>query len=211
LNRSSSAWYSMVYFSLALILIGILIFLYSIILDAKKRCVEHTPRGTMDKSAPRGAGSGSRQAAAAANERNKAAGANQARFTGSGEPAAAAGNGKGPAAQAGNEAVLFEDSSHIIDYGNESGSIDPSLEGYKNIKRIGNGKLTIEKGGITFFMGKKLYRYDFHRIRDLKPGNRHLALFLHGSGNVKLFIVDPGSGIINAVSDAYQEYLRSSA
>ena len=107
----------------------------------------------------------------------------------------AGGPGSGPGRRPEQKAVLFEDRSSVIDYSSESGSIDPSLEKYKNIKRIGSGPCSVETGGITFYMGKKLYRYDFHRVRDIKAGKSHLALFLMGSGSVKLFIIEPGSGI----------------
>jgi hypothetical protein len=109
------------------------------------------------------------------------------------------------------EAVLYEDSSHVIDYANQSGSIDPSLEGYKNIKRIGRGHLDLDKGGVTFYMGKKLYRFDFHRVREVRSGSGHLAIFIEGSDAVRLFIIDSGSAIIKAVVDAFREYQRSSA
>ncbi|MBN2160734.1 MAG: hypothetical protein JW807_15195 [Spirochaetes bacterium] len=118
---------------------------------------------------------------------------------------------KAPATQAEQLAVLFEDSSHVIDYNNESGSIDPSLEEYKNIKRIGSGRLAVEKGGINFFLGKKLYRYDFTRLSGMKAGNKFLALFIDGSDVVKLFIVENGSGFIEAADSAYAAYLRSSS
>ncbi len=195
----------MVYLSLALIFLGILIFLYSIILDSKKRRGDNARRAPAEMTRREDGERLSRKAAAAGNTR----------ATGPAAPGAGikrhAAPGGGPGAAAGDQAVLFEDSSRIIDYGSETGSIDASLQGYKKIKRIGSGKLMVEKGGITFFMDKKLYRYDFHRVRDLKPGSRHLALFLHGSKAVKLFIVEPESGIISAVNDAYHEYLRSSA
>lgn len=205
----------MVYLSLALILLGILIFLYSIILDSKKRREGHTPFAPGDSMARGSAGRLSRRNAAASQKTrgagpdNAAAGAK--RSPGSGLAGAAGpGNGPVPGEQIELQAVLFEDSSNVIDYSNESGTIDPSLQGYRKIKRIGSGTLSVGKGGVTFFMGKKLYRYDFHRVRDLKQGSRHVALFLQGSKAVKLFIVEPGSGIISAVNDAYREYVRSS-
>jgi hypothetical protein len=118
---------------------------------------------------------------------------------------------RGPAPRPEQNAVMFEDKSRVIDYDNESGSIDPSLEEYKNIKRIGSGRLVVEKGGVTFFLGKKLYRYDFNRVNGIKTGERHLALFMDGSEVVKLFIVEAGSGIIEAANSAYAAHMRSSS
>ncbi|MBN1497964.1 MAG: hypothetical protein JXA07_14420 [Spirochaetes bacterium] len=205
--QSPSAWYAMVYLSSALILLGILIFLYSIILDSKKRREEHVRPERYTRRAPVSA----QDAPVRENEGRANRSVNAREGAAARTPGGAAGKGKGSGGPTALQAVLFEDSSHIIDYSNESGSIDPTLKGYKHIKRIGSGTLAVEKGGITFSMGKKLYRYDFHRVRDLRPGSRHFALFLHGSKAVKLFIVEPGSGLIGMVDDAYQEYLRSSA
>jgi hypothetical protein len=206
----------MLYLSLALIFLGILIFAYSIILDAKKRHKDPLARGSAKDASPErmtssGNGSGMRRfrngggVPGSKGEKNIHADADDSRKD-RGSPVRPV-----SAPQSEKKAVLFEDSSHVIDYSTESGSIDPSLEGYKNIKRIGSGQLAVEKGGITFFMGKKLYRFDFHRVRDVKSGSRHLAIFLEGSDAVRLFIIESGSGIITAVSDAYREYLRSSA
>lgn len=213
----------MLYLSLALIFLGILIFLYSIILDAKRR--HDAPHSALvsERSEASGSSSGQRAGAPAGAQGGNRAGTMQnrgKRIPRSGQSASgsSAGNSEDPApatssARAGLEqkAVLFEDKSHVIDYSNSSGSIDPSLEEYKNIKRIGSGTISVESGGITFYMGKKLYRYDFHRIRDIKAGTSHLALFLMGSTSVKLFIIESGNGVITAAADAFREYVRSSA
>jgi len=197
----------MVYLSSALILLGVLIFLYSIILDSKKRREEHVRHERYTRRSPVSA----QDAPARANEGRASRSADAREGAAASTRGGAAGKSRSSGWPIAHQAVLFEDSSHIIDYSTESGSIDPSMKGYKNIKRIGSGTLAVEKGGITFSMGKKLYRYDFHRVRDLRTGSRHFALFLHGSKAVKLFIVEPGSGLIGMVDDAYQEYLRSSA
>lgn len=110
-----------------------------------------------------------------------------------------------------NKATLYEDGSHVIDYNSESGTIDASLTDYKNIKRIGSGHIIVEKGGINFYRKKKLYRYDFHRITDIKSGGKFMALILAGSDTVKLFIVDNESGVIGGVLDAYRDFMRNSA
>lgn len=211
----------MLYLSLALIFLGIVIFLYSIILDAKRR--RHEAPVNAD----------SRRVGASADDAPVSGGVPP-----SPEPSAAQGGAgnrgkrvpkrvpdqaKGPSEEvkqsAGGvvssrleeKAVFFEDKSDVIDYTNESGSIDPSLEKYKSIKRVGSGTISVEPGGLTFYMGKKIFRYDYHRIRDIKAGKSHLAVFLMGSGSVKLFIIEPGADIINTAIDAFREYVRSSA
>jgi len=158
----------MLYLSLAVIFLGILIFAYSIIVDAKKRRNELSERGSaQDAASDRAASSGDN--AGMRHHRNggdiparKGEKNNQVVKEDSRRERGPLGR-QASASQSEKQAVLYVDSSHVIDYANQSGSIDSSLEGYKNIKRIGSGHLAVEKGGVTFYMGKKLYRFDFHR------------------------------------------------
>lgn len=219
----------MLYISLGIIFLGILIFAYSLIVDAKKRREAPVSPASGGMPGPRrattrpiagpgpaGAGSrrpdanfsGMRGVRAPAARQSIAEDRAAVNRPEGGSPQAVR---KGPAARPEQRVVLFEDSSRVIDYDSESGSIDPSLEEYKNIRRIGSGRLVVEKGGISFFLGKKLYRYDFNRLSGMKAGDRYLALFIDGSDVVKLFIVEEGSDIIEAADSAYAAYLRSSS
>jgi len=86
-------------------------------------------------------------------------------------------------------AVLFEDGSGAVDY--ERGGIDESLvQNLNRIKRIGSGTIQLDQSGLNFYSDKKLFRYDFHRIQDLKAGKKTVALFLKGGDNVKFFILN---------------------
>jgi hypothetical protein len=221
----------MLYISLVLIFLGILIFLYSILLDARKR--REMPAHPVAETAavtpavPE-AGPAVKPGPAPLRKRAAAAGSPTQEERGSRSPLASPGAvlfndeprprrtdrpvpSAAPVADAGLQAVLYEDSSRVIDYANESGSIDPSLEKYRKIRRLGSGRVAMEKDGISFYMGKKMYRYDFGRIRDLRSGEKHMALFIGGSESVKLFIFDTGSAMINAIRDAYRDYVRRSS
>ncbi len=211
----------MLYLSLALIFLGIIIFLYSIILDAKRRhekapvTVNPGRGGAQADKAPVSGGipaspGPSAVQGGAGNRGKRVPKSGPAQAKGPSPEAEQSAGGVAPSRPE-EKAVLFEDKSDIIDYSNESGSIDPSLEKYKSIKRVGSGTISVEPGGLTFYMGKKIFRYDYHRIRDIKAGKSHLAVFLMGSGSVKLFIIEPGADIINAAIDAFREYVRSSA
>lgn len=104
-------------------------------------------------------------------------------------------------------AVLFEDTSDIIDYETNENTIDPTLNAYKNIKRIGRGRLETAKEGINFYIEKKFFRYDYHRVHDLKYGDNYVALSLKGSSAVKLFLYDDERVKTN-INKSYQEYIR---
>jgi len=215
----------MLFLSIILILLGVLIFVYSIIVDTKKRTggidvsaadVEKSPPSTGQPSRA-SLGAGTRKQGEGSPLGKKNINSDEAvmkhtrkTYAGENDSGQAAVFDKKIPASVKQTAVLYEDSSHVIDYNNETGVIDSGLEGYNNIKRIGSGELAVEKGGISFSIGKKLYRYDFHRVRDIKTGDKHLALFLHGSDAVKLFIFDAGSDRIAATHAAYKDYLRSS-
>ncbi len=203
----------MFYLSVILIMLGALIFIYSIILDAKKRKQgRNSPEEGADKTAPLTQHTPSA---------NPGVGAQQNEETSS-RPKRPVQKGEGPFTRAGKDgphetgagiprAVLYEDGSGVIDFNNGTGPSISDMDEYKNIKRIGRGILAVEKGGISFSLGKKLYRYDFHRIRDIKTGENHLALFLHGSDAVKLFIFDRGDDQIEAIDSIFRDYTRGAA
>ncbi len=105
-------------------------------------------------------------------------------------------------------ATLYEDSSNIIDYDKSENKIDPTLKEYRNIKRVGQGDIELVKEGINFYVGKKFFRFDYYRIRDLKIGEKFIAVFLKGSDVVRVFIFDRISGIQSDIKLSYQDYLR---
>ena len=107
------------------------------------------------------------------------------------------------------KAILYEDSSNIINYSSSIGTIDPSLEEYKKIMRIGAGELLYEKNGISFYTENKFYRFDFHRFDNIKIGDNYLALVLKGLGTTKLFIVENNNNIIATINNSYSEYIGS--
>lgn len=105
-------------------------------------------------------------------------------------------------------AVLYEDSSRIIDYERSENTIDPTLKEYQKIKRLGKGDIELAKEGINFYIGKKFFRFDYHRIKDLKVGDNFIALFLKGSDVVRLFIFHGGAAVQSEIKKSYQDYLR---
>jgi hypothetical protein len=105
-------------------------------------------------------------------------------------------------------ATLYEDSSNIIDYDKSENRIDPTLKEYRNIKRVGKGDIELSKEGINFYVGKKFFRFDYYRIRDLRIGEKFIAVFLKGSNIVRVFIFDKISGIQSDIKRSYQDYLR---
>ncbi len=105
-------------------------------------------------------------------------------------------------------AILFDDRSNMIDYDSGSAVIDSSIEGYRNIKRIGSGNLSAERDGLSFYLGEILHRFDFHRIFDVWSGDNFIALPMKGSGTVKLFLMEKGSGLPEKVEKYFQEYTK---
>jgi hypothetical protein len=106
-------------------------------------------------------------------------------------------------------AVLFEDSSGIIDYENGLTTIDPSLSEYKNLKRIGRGRFEIAKEGINFFVGKSFFRFDFYKIENAWAGKNFIAIFLKGSSVVRLFLFENDALEKNRIKKDLEKYLRS--
>jgi hypothetical protein len=108
------------------------------------------------------------------------------------------------------DAVLYEDSSSLIDYANRSGSIDASLDDYRNIRRRGSGSLSVSKNGVNFLMGSKLFRFDFNKFNRVHYGENFIALGIRGGDDVKLFIIDRPGNMISIAHENYQEFLEES-
>jgi hypothetical protein len=104
----------------------------------------------------------------------------------------------------GSNAVLFEDSSGAFDYSvlPLKGTAAPAA--LAKIKRIGEGRLTPEKNGISFHMKNRLYRFDYHRIEGLNFGDDFLAVNSGGKTPVRFFILNSGSS--EAVEQINSDY-----
>lgn len=108
-------------------------------------------------------------------------------------------------------AVFYEDESGNVDYSVPSSEIDPSLETYKKIRRIGEGIISSKQKGINFHIDKKLYRFDFHRISELNRGHDYIALKLTGQKPVKLFIFKQDTSEKEKIFHDYKTYTGESA
>ena len=103
------------------------------------------------------------------------------------------------------EAVMFEDRSGVIDYESGEGIIDPGMGGYKKIKRVGKGELSLDMDGFNFHVEGRLYRFDFHRIGKIYTGENYLAVLLRGSGAARLFIFEKGETYIDKISNYFYD------
>jgi hypothetical protein len=101
-------------------------------------------------------------------------------------PARMAYNGE----DSGDYAVLYEDASGVVNYAGGDNTIDPTLNEYKKMKRIGRGRIEVVKEGINFYIGRKLFRYDFFKVDRLKLGDNFIALQLRGSSVVRLILFE---------------------
>lgn len=197
----------MLYLAIGLVLSGILILLYAIFFRSDERrdtVIHQAQRREAPRAVPAYEDSG---------ERRQQAPGWQEPAAGSGEPGFVPFSGDGGAAapatvHSERTAVLYEDSSSVIDYSTAAGSIDPSLAEYRKIRRIGKGKLLVENGGINFYIDKKFYRFDFHKIHEIKTGDNYCALFMKGSETIKLFVFLKRSDFIAAVDRQYRDFLK---
>ncbi len=116
---------------------------------------------------------------------------------------------KQPSAPSGAvDAVLYLDNSGLVDYEGRSNVIDPTLERYARMKRVGAGSVEIAKEGLNFRYQKNLYRFDFIRISDIHFGENYCALSIKGSDTVRLFLFADGHEFINRLNRDYGEFYR---
>jgi hypothetical protein len=102
--------------------------------------------------------------------------------------------------------VMYEDASNIIDYNNNDSIIDSTLKEYKKIKRVGAGNLEFSEDGIYFRTGKKLFRFDFRRIADIKSGNNFIVLMMKGNNVLKLFLFKKNTLLSEKLKQVYYKY-----
>ncbi len=107
-------------------------------------------------------------------------------------------------------AYLYEDSSQIIDYEQDTNVIDPSMGQYKRLKRIGKGTVQVVKDGISFVVGKNLFRFDFYKVDKAKIGENFVALFLKGGSTVRLLIFDQNSPAWAEVKKGIESHFSAS-
>ncbi len=106
------------------------------------------------------------------------------------------------------EAVLYLDNSGLVDYEGRTSVIDPTLERYARMKRVGAGNVEIAKEGLNFRYQKNLYRFDFIRISDIHFGENYCALSIKGSDTVRLFLFMDGREFINRLNREYGDFCR---
>ncbi|MCU0845206.1 MAG: hypothetical protein MUC76_09805 [Spirochaetes bacterium] len=117
----------------------------------------------------------------------------------------AASPGKG---RSSGDAVLYEDASGLVDYEGGESSIDPSLEAYNNLKRVGSGAVEIASEGLIIRLGKATHRFDFYKVKDYRIGDNYIALYLKGSRAVRLFLVDGNPDLRLEIQAAVEDYFR---
>ncbi|HSV95531.1 MAG TPA: hypothetical protein VLM75_01210 [Spirochaetota bacterium] len=109
------------------------------------------------------------------------------------------------------DAVLFEDASGLVDYEGGESSIDPSLQAYNNLKRVGSGDVEIASEGLIIRMGRATHRFDFYKVQDYRVGDNYIALYLKGSRAVRLFLVDGNPDLRFKIQAAVEDYFRGAS
>jgi hypothetical protein len=205
----------MLYLSIVLILCGVIILLYSISVEVRRNSVDVTPQGyrvaatELRDGALRPADLRAEAMPVTPVELRPLQGGNVPAVSAAPErPVPAATEAASRSGESETEAVLYEDSSSLIDYHIAAGEIDPTFEEYKKIVRIGVGDLMYEKNGVSFHMKNRFYRFDFHRFEDFAVGDNYMAIRLRGASSTKLFIVERDRQIIAAIGEHYRNYQR---
>jgi hypothetical protein len=84
--------------------------------------------------------------------------------------------------------------------------MEPDLDLYKKLHRVGRGSLELSKEGLNFHSGNKFYRFDFYRIESVKKGRNYLAVSIKGGEVVRLFVFDRESPRIEDVHRGFNTF-----
>ncbi len=109
-------------------------------------------------------------------------------------------------AGSGSMAVLFNDGAGLVEMDGTVRIIDPTLEKYRDIRRVGSGLIDIVKGGINFTIEKNLYRFDYQKIENMRLGENYAAIFLRNSPSVRLFIFEKNDPFPGTMYQSYRDF-----
>jgi hypothetical protein len=101
------------------------------------------------------------------------------------------------------EAVLFEDTEGIIQFGEGPDSISPNS--FDRLKRLGSGTLEIRDDSLTL-RADKLYRFDFHRLKKIR-GDKKAVLIYPDTMSHPLLVFSPvETDLAKNIIESYEAY-----
>ncbi len=109
-------------------------------------------------------------------------------------------------AGSGSMAVLFHDGAGLVEMDGTVRIIDPTLEKYRDLRRVGPGRIDIVKGGINFTIEKNLYRFDYQKIENMRLGENYAAIFLRNSPSVRVFIFEKNDPFPGTMYQNYRDF-----
>lgn len=103
-----------------------------------------------------------------------------------------------------HEAVLFEDRDKVVVFFEEEEQV--RVDRYNNLRRVGGGTLQVGEDSLIFRFEKKLYRFDYYRIKEMR-GNGEALLYYPDNISYPLLLVSPGKDDFSSVIiDSYNKY-----
>ncbi len=103
-------------------------------------------------------------------------------------------------------AVLYEDGDGIVSFGEGGDSVHTAS--FNNLKRLCSGKLQIGADALTFRSEKTLYRFDFHRLKEIR-GDEKAVLIYPDTMSYPLLIVSPlDKTLASTVIDRYVQFRK---
>lgn len=109
-------------------------------------------------------------------------------------------------AGSGSMAVLFNDGAGLVEMDGTVRIIDPTLEKYRDLRRVGSGLIDIVKDGINFTIEKNLYRFDYQKIENMRLGENYAAIFLRNSPSVRLFIFEKNDPFPGTMYQSFRDF-----
>ena len=99
------------------------------------------------------------------------------------------------------EIVIYNDESGVA---LANGNVDAST--LKNLSREGRGTADVTKDAVTVRIEKKLFRFDFHQVANIKCGSNYIALFLKKSKSSRLFVFRSNPDLSARAKEIYNNF-----
>lgn len=94
-----------------------------------------------------------------------------------------------PSAPSSFDIVLYSDEKGVSLFDSASGILEEK-GAYDEFSRIGSGTAQIGADALSVKIGKKLFRYDYHRVREIRLRDGVAVLYLKGDSRGNIFIAE---------------------
>lgn len=105
-------------------------------------------------------------------------------------------------------AALYEDRDDVINFDFINADTTTSRKKYKNLKRIGQGKVSLNKRSLVIRCDKKMYKYDLDKLSSLEAKENTVIFKLRGSEIPMFMLIESNFEFVGKLLKNYSYCLK---